>query len=143
MMTVPTSTELIRAARDKFNAAIAEKDSESIRSLLAPSYHIVTGRSAQNHGADEEAKRWADLFRDDPTAIYHRTPREITINEGWGIAEEVGNWQGSYTAQGTLTTASGVYTAKWQRSTNNQWLIQVEVFTTLHCEGACEPPDPI
>jgi ketosteroid isomerase-like protein len=142
-MIASTSNELIRAVREKFNAAIADKDSASIRGLLAPNYHIVTGRSAQNHGADEEAKRWADLFRDDPTAIYRRTPREITINEGWGIAEELGNWQGSYTARGTLTTASGVYTAKWQRSTNNQWLVQVEVFTTLHCDGACDPPDPI
>jgi ketosteroid isomerase-like protein len=142
-MTASTSNELIHAARDKFNTAIADKDSESIRSLLAPNYHIVTGRSAQNHGANEEAKRWADLFREDPTATYRRTPREITINEGWGIAEELGNWQGSYTAQGTLTTASGVYTAKWQRSTNNEWKLQVEVFTTLHCDGPCDPPDPI
>ncbi len=138
-----TSNELILAAREKFNTAIANKDSESIRNLLAPGYHIVTGRSVQNHGADEEAKRWADLFRDDTTAIYRRTPREITINEDWGIAEELGNWQGSYTAQGTLTTASGVYTAKWQRSTKDEWKVQVEVFTTLHCDGHCEPPDPI
>jgi ketosteroid isomerase-like protein len=140
---MPTPNERIHGQREKFNAAIANKDSESIRSLLAPNYHIVTGRSAQNHGIEEETKRWADLFLDDSTAIYRRTSREITINEGWGIAEELGNWQGSYTAQGTLTTASGVYTAKWQRSTNNEWKVQVEVFTTLHCDGACEPPDPI
>jgi ketosteroid isomerase-like protein len=142
-MTASTSNELIHAARDKFNKAIADKDSESIRSLLAPSYHIVTGRSTQNHGVEEESKRWAGLFRDDPTAIYRRTPREITINESWGIAEELGNWQGSYTAQGTLTTAFGVYTAKWQRSTKDEWKVQVEVFTTLHCDGLCDPPDPI
>ncbi len=142
-MSESTSIELIRAVREKFNSAIANKDSESIRSLLAPNYHIVTGRSAQNHSTSEETKRWADLFRDDPTAIYRRTPREITINESWGIAEELGNWEGSYTAKGILTTASGVYTAKWQRSTNAEWKIQVEVFTTLTCEGHCDPPDPI
>jgi len=142
-MTASTSNELIRSTREIFNTAIAAKDSESIRSLLAPNYHIVTGRSAQNHGADEETKRWANLFRDDPTALYRRTPREITVNEGWGIAEELGNWEGSYTAEATLTTASGVYTAKWQRSTKNEWKLQVEVFTTLHCDGACDPPDPI
>jgi hypothetical protein len=133
----------IRDVRERFNIAIAAKDSESIGSLLAPSYHIVTGRSAQNHGAEEEAKRWADLFRDDPTAVYRRTPREITVNEGWGIAEELGNWEGSYTAKGTLIHASGVYAAKWQRSKSSAWMLQVEVFTTLHCKGPCEPPDPI
>jgi hypothetical protein len=138
-----SSNELIRTVRDKFNIAIANKDSESIRCFLAPNYHIVTGRSAQNHGAEEETKRWTDLFRDDPTAVYRRTPREITVNEAWGIAEELGNWEGSYTAEGTLILASGIYAAKWQRAKNNQWLLQVEVFTTLHCEGPCQPPDPI
>lgn len=138
-----TSNELIRMARDKFNVAIANKDPESIRALLAPGYHIVTGRSAQNHGAEEEARRWADLFHEDPTAVYRRTPRQITVNDDWGIAEELGNWEGSYTAEKILIHASGSYAAKWQRTKNNNWVLQVEVFTTLHCEGPGEPPDPI
>src|SRR6185295_19727699 len=82
-----SSEELIRTARERFNLAIANKDLEVIRSLLTPSYHIVTGRSAQNHGADEEAARWSAVFREDPSAIYRRTPRQITINEDWGLAE--------------------------------------------------------
>jgi hypothetical protein len=138
-----SSNELIRAERERFNAAIADKDSESIRNLLAPGYHIVTGRSAQNHGVEEETKRWADLFHEDPTAVYRRTPREITVNEDWGIAEELGNWEGRYTAEEILIHAAGVYSAKWQRTKNNDWVLQVEVFTTLRCDGPCEPPDPI
>ena len=142
----PTSNEMIRAARERFNVAIANKDVETIRDLLAPTYHIVTGRSAQNHGADEEALRWAEVFRTDPTAVYRRTPREITINEEWGIAEELGNWKGSYTADGELVHASGVYAAKWQRAEDGEWVLQVEVFTTLTCTGpasGCVRPDPI
>ena len=138
----PNSEQLIRDAREIFNRAIVNKNAKNIRSLLAPNYHIVTGRSVQNHGADEEAARWADLFRDDQTAVYLRTPREITINEDWGLAQEIGNWQGSYTAAETLVRASGVYTAKWQRAENGNWLLQVEVFTTLSCTGP-ERPDPI
>src|SRR5262245_42908662 len=91
----------IRAAREGFNIAIAQKDIESIRRVLAPTYHIVTGRSAQNHGAEEESKRWADVFQQDSTAIYRRTPREFHVNDAWGIAEELGNWKGSYTAENT------------------------------------------
>ena len=142
----PTSDELIRAVRERFNVAIADKSIETIRTLLAPTYHIVTGRSAQNHGADEEAVRWAEVFREDPTAVYRRTPREITINDEWGIAEELGNWQGSYTAEETLVHASGVYAAKWQRAEDGEWVLQVEVFTTLACTGpasGCVRPDPI
>ncbi|MEP6894904.1 MAG: nuclear transport factor 2 family protein [Chloroflexota bacterium] len=141
-----TSNDFIRSARERFNMAIADKDVATIRTLLAPSYHIVTGRSAQNHGADEEAARWAEVFSADPTAIYRRTPREITINEDWGLAEELGNWEGSYTAEAVLIRASGVYAAKWQRVQAVEWVLQVEVFTTLTCTGSdsgCVRPDPI
>jgi len=138
-----TSTELIHAARERFNIAIEYKDAEAIHSLLAPSYHLVTGRSDQFHGADEEKARWNELFHTDPTAVYRRTTREIAVNETWGIAEELGNWQGSYTAAETLIQASGVYAAKWQCTENGEWVLQAEVFTTLTCEGPCSPPDPI
>ena len=141
-----TADANIRAARERFNRAIAEQDVKNIRSLFAPTYHIVTGRSAQNHGADEEAARWADVFRSDPTTIYRRTPREITVNEEWGLAEELGNWKGSYTVDRNPIQAGGVYAAKWQRAEDGVWVLQVEVFTTLSCIGAdagCVPPDPI
>jgi ketosteroid isomerase-like protein len=136
----------IRKARERFNAAIAERDVGTIRSLLAPSYHIVTGRSEQSHGADEEAKRWEGRFRDDPTVIYRRTPRDVTINEKWGLAEELGNWKGTYTTEETLVHTSGVYAAKWQRTEDGEWVLQAELFTTLTCTGpesGCIPPNPI
>ena len=138
--------DAIRARRDVFNEAIAEKNVDVIRSLLAPSYHIVTGRSEQSHGADQEGQRWAERFRTDPTTFYRRTPREITINEEWGIAEELGNWKGNYTVKETLVHVSGVYAAKWQRTEDGEWVLQAEVFTTLTCtgpEGGCPPPEPI
>ena len=142
-MTQPTSSDLIRSAREVFNTAIAEKNAKAIRPLLAPSYHLVTGRSDQFHGADEEEIRWAELFQSDPTAVYRRTPREITTNEVWGISEELGNWQGEYTINGELVHASGVYAAKWQRTTQGAWVLQAEVFTTINFDEACAPPDPI
>jgi hypothetical protein len=142
-MTQPTSSDLIRSAREVFNTAIAEKNAKAIRPLLAPSYHLVTGRSDQFHGADEEEIRWAELFQSDPTAVYRRTPREITTNEAWGISEELGNWQGEYTINGELVHASGVYAAKWQRTTQGAWVLQAEVFTTIDFDESCAPPDPI
>ncbi|MCC6261545.1 MAG: nuclear transport factor 2 family protein [Anaerolineales bacterium] len=140
---MPTSAEAIRQARERFNSAIANKDAETIRALLAPSYHIVTGRSDQFHGQDEEAKRWAGVFESDPTAIYIRTTREITVNEAWDIAEELGNWQGSYTLAEKLVNASGVYSAKWQKTKNGNWVLQAEVFTTIAFDEGCAPPDEI
>lgn len=138
-----TSNDLIREAREKFNTAIANKDAKTIRTLLASTYHIVTGRSDQNHGANDEAARWASVFQNDPTAIYVRTTREITINESWGLAEELGNWKGSYTLSGKLVNASGVYSAKWQRTKNEDWVLQAEVYTTIEFDEGCVPPDEI
>ena len=138
--------DMIRATRERFNVAIAEQDVDTIRSLLAPNYHIVTGRSEQSHGADVEAKRWAERFRADPTVTYRRAPRDVTVNEDWGMAEELGNWKGNYTVEGILVHASGVYAAKWQRAEDGDWVLQAEVFTTITCtgpEGGCLPPNPI
>ncbi len=142
-MKTATPSDLIHAAREAFNRAIAEKDAKRIRPLLAASYHLITGRSDQFHGADEEEIRWADLFQSDSTAVYRRTPREITTNEAWGIAEELGNWQGEYTLNSELVRASGVYAAKWQRTQQGNWVLQAEIFTTIKYDEACIPPDPI
>src|SRR5437763_362760 len=112
--------DTIREARERFNMAIKTRDVDAIRSLLSPEYHIVTGRNEQSHGADREAQRWAVRFQTDPTVIYRRTPRDITINEDWGLAEELGNWRGTYTTNGILVHTSGVYAAKWQRAENGE-----------------------
>jgi ketosteroid isomerase-like protein len=139
-------SNLIRSVRERFNDAIANHDAETIGTLLAPNYHIVTGRSDQFHGAEEEPHRWAGVFEKDSTVIYRRTSREIRVNELWGLAEELGNWTGSYSAENGMVNASGVYSAKWQRTENGEWLIQAEVFTTLECDGpvgGCARPDPI
>ena len=140
------SAAAVRKAREAFNQAIARKDAAGIGALLAPTYHIVTGRSDQFHGSAEEMKNWADRFRSDPAMTYRRTPREVTVNEAWGLAQEVGDWAGRYTAAGGPAAASGVYAAKWQRAVDGRWLVQAEVFTTLKCEGpaqGCPAPQPI
>src|SRR6185436_3505027 len=57
-----------------------------------------------------------------------------------------GDWKGSYVTAGSKAQASGVYSAKWQRTLDGRWLLQAEVFTTMACEGApvaCVPPQPI
>jgi ketosteroid isomerase-like protein len=142
-MTETASSQAIRVARERFNKAIAQQDAGAIGAFLAPNYHIVTGRSDQFHGAQDEPLRWAQVFESDPSVIYVRTPREIRVNEAWGLAEELGGWTGRYRINSETVHASGVYSAKWQRAENGEWLIQTEVFTTLECDGPALKPDPI
>lgn len=140
------SEQSIRDARERYNVAIARRDADTIASLLCPNYHVITGRSDQFHGVEEQRQRWADLFQKDPALIFCRTPREIRVNETWGLAEELGNWTGSSTSGTLAVSTSGVYAAKWQRTMHGVWLIQSEVFTTLECSGLAHDnmgPDPI
>lgn len=137
---------LIREARERFNQAIERQDVEAIKAFFLPEYHIVTGRSDQTHGRENEAQLLSRMFAGDPSFVCHRTTREVRVNTGWGLAEELGNWRCDYTVDEEEIHSSGVYAAKWQRTTTDQWLLQSEVFTTLQCQGSkkgCRPPDPV
>ena len=136
----------IRSARLSFNQAIRNQNVAAIGRFFAPEYHIVTGRSQQSHGVAAERELWESTFASDPTFVCQRDTRELRINQDWGLAEELGDWNCHYTAEGAPVHASGVYAAKWQRAVDGPWLIQSEVFTTMACEGSaagCKPPDPV
>lgn len=137
---------LIRAARARFNQAIERQDVEAIKAFFMPEYHIVTGRSDQTHGRENEAQLLKRMFAGDPSFVCHRATREVRVNPAWGLAEELGDWRCDYTVAAEKINSSGVYAAKWQRTIGDQWLLQSEVFTTLECQGSekgCRPPDPI
>lgn len=136
----------IRKARAQFNRAIASGDVTAMERLFAPDYHLITGRSDQFDGAGKHLDMWRQVFRDDPSFQCAREPAEVVVNDDWGLAQETGNWVCTQTVDGTPSRYSGVYAAKWQRTTGAEWVLQAEVFTTLDCEGpepACRRPDPI
>jgi ketosteroid isomerase-like protein len=139
-------SQQIRDTRERFNLAIERQDAEAIGGLLAPSYHIVTGRSELAHSRDEAVENWRSTFRNDPTFVCRRAPDDITVNAAWGLAQEVGHWSCKYHVGSEPVHYIGVYAAKWQRAVDATWLLQSEVFTTLSCEGpdaGCRPPDPL
>ena len=136
----------IRAARAQFNEAIRTRDVDGIGRFLVPSYHIVTGRSAQSHGAANEVQSWRGMLLADPSFECTRLAGEISVNDRWGLAQELGRWICNGHAEGEPWRSAGVYSAKWQRAESGRWLLQAEVFTTLECGGApagCRAPDPI
>lgn len=144
--TKEAAENAIRDTREKFNQAIEHKNIDVIKPIFAPNYHIVTGRSAQYHGAENEYQNWNTLFADDPSFVCDRNPREIRTNLDWGLAEELGNWSCNYTVDGEQISSNGVYAAKWQRAENGAWLLQSEVFTTMACDGVesgCRRPDAL
>ncbi len=136
----------LRAARARFNAALENQQLEALAGLFAPGYELVSGRGDRVHGAEAHVEMWRETFAADPTFNCQRTPDEINVNTGWGLARETGHWLCTQTVEGTPAQYAGVYAAKWQTTMNSDWVLQSEVFTTLSCEGppaACQRPDPI
>jgi hypothetical protein len=125
--------EFIREARERFNLAIENRDIETIRSLLAPEYHIVTGRSEQSHGADREAARWAERFRSDLSVIYRRTPRDVTINEDWG-------WPKSWGIGGAVIPAKRCWSIPQASMLPNGSAQKAEIGS---CRRSCPQPSPV
>ena len=124
------SRQAILAARSAINDAISRRDLEGIAEYLLLSYHVVTARSMQRDGREESVRSWADLFKRDTTATHSRRPREIHINDDWGMAEEHGEWSGTLMANDGAMELSGVYAAKWH-FTADGWRLQAEIFTPL------------
>ncbi len=141
-----TSEDQIRSARERFNRAIENGDAGAMDGLFGPNYHGISGRGDPIEGGKNHLDLWRDTFRDNPGFNCQRSPEEVTVNEDWGLAQETGSWICTQTVEGTPSRYSGVFAAKWQRSTSGDWLLLSEVFTTLDCSGpeaACRRPDPI
>lgn len=138
------AADSIREARERFNRAIGERKLAPIEALLLEDFVLITGRSAKFFGAEAYLDLWRNDFASDASMVYVRTPREVRVNEDFGLAEELGDWEGRGRNARDTGGASGVYAAKWQRAEDGRWLLQSEVFTTLECTGEpCTPPDPV
>ena len=141
----PAAADSVRAAREAFNRAIAERAIAPIEALLMEDNLLVTGRSSTYVGAEPHLELWRGDFASPETSyVYERTPREVRVNPDFGLAEELGDWVGRPRSGDGSGEASGVYAAKWQRAVDGSWVLQSEVFTTLACRGPiCQPPDPV
>ena len=98
----------------------------------------MSSANVQIAGREANRANLAKQFEDRPDVVYVRTPRELGFYEPWGMAYEIGTWEGSWSDDGHVQIG-GTYLAKWQK-VSGQWLIRAEVFVPTHCEGAgyCE-----
>ena len=132
----------IRNVRERFNRAIAERDVSTIEGVIGPDYHSLSSLNNHTHGLLESRDGWSALFARDTVESYVRTTRELRVNEEWGHAEELGDWEGRRSQDAGGARVFGAYAAKWIRH-DSTWTLQSEVFTLLGCEGAsaaCAPP---
>lgn len=126
---------LIRAARERSNAAIARHDLDGIAALWMTDVHVVSSTSAQGTGRDANRQRMATQFKNRPDTIYVRRPSTIQVYAPWDVAAESGEWTGKWTEPDGVVEIGGTYQAQW-RKTDGSWLIQAELFVPTHCRGS-------
>ena len=130
----PSDEELIRRARQASNEAIRAHDADAVASFFTEEYSLVSSVNLQIAGRDKNRENLAKQFGERPDVVYVRTPREIGFYTPWGMAYEIGTWEGSWTESGRVEIG-GTYLAKWQ-NVSGRWLIRAEVFVPTHCEGS-------
>ncbi|MEP2669438.1 MAG: nuclear transport factor 2 family protein [Cyclobacteriaceae bacterium] len=124
----------IRYARDMNNKAIEERDTVAIDDVWMENIVVISSADAQIMGRDSLKGIFIDQFKSSPDVNYVRTPSKIEMMKAWGMASEIGTWEGSWTAEDGKIEISGTYYAKWHK-VRSKWMIRTEVYTATQCTG--------
>lgn len=131
----PADDQMIRAARDRSNAAIAKHDLDGIAAAWMDDVHVVSSTSAQGAGKNANRERMAAQFKNRPDTIYVRKPVTIEVYTPWNVASERGEWTGRWSEPDGSLEIGGTYQAQW-RKIDGRWLIQAELFVPAYCKGS-------
>lgn len=121
----------IRAARARYNAAIAAHDAVAIRATFVDDYTGIAGSGGEViAGGDAMAAYFANAFRNPAFLGFVRTPDVVTVAVPAERAMERGVWQGGNRTATGETRLGGAYLAVWV-PTAAGWRLRSESFVTL------------
>ena len=130
----PGPEAAIRAARDRFNTAIARHDTTGLDTELAEDIRVITSRGQFLDGRAAYRNSLAQQIQARPGLVYLRSPARITVQPAWNTATEEGEWTGSWTNPDGRVTVQGTYVAHW-RQVNGAWKLSAELFGLTKCAG--------
>ena len=133
--------DLIRAARGRFNRAIAEHDTTALGAEWAADIQVISSRGATATGAAAYRALLIGDFGKKSGVVYVRTPDLIRILAPWDQASEEGRWVGTWKDGGRPIEVRGRYLAQW-RKREGRWRLASEYFVPEACRGGsyCERP---
>ena len=140
MAQVPDPQEAaIRAARDKWNSALAKRDVTVIRELLSESFHGVGG-IGHIPSRDALLALATERFAERPDLFYENRPTRIRVVADFGLASEYGEWLERWKEPTGLTEMRGTYYVLWRR-VEGRWVIEGVVEMPESCIGSdyCKP----
>lgn len=132
--TGPGDEVAVRAARARFNRAIAAHDSVHLSDEWSDDIHVIASRG--NLATDRAGYRrlLIDQWPTRPGIVYDRQPDRVVIMAGWNTASEIGHWEGRFTDRDGPVKIKGHYLAQWRR-TGSGWRLSAESFVAESCEG--------
>jgi ketosteroid isomerase-like protein len=129
----------IRTARERYNAAIANRDVAAVRAVFAQDYKGIAGTNGDLvAGGDAMAAFFDKAFKTPGFITYIRTPDVITVATPAERAMERGRWVGRSISGTTEIRNEGEYLAVWVPVAGG-WKLRSETFVTL---SRTESPAP-
>jgi hypothetical protein len=129
----------IRAARDKWNSAVAKRDPAALRELLSDSFHGVGG-AGHIPSRDALLALATKRFAERPDLFYENRPTRIRVVADFELASEYGEWLERWKEPTGLTEMRGTYYVLWRR-VEGRWVIEGVVEMPESCIGSdyCKP----
>lgn len=118
----------IRRARADSNAGIAAHDAARATAAISENALIVVSGGGLVSGAQAMREAFERSFANPDFITYVRAPTRLRLSGT--VAAEEGRWTGRWRER----TVSGVYLARWDR-TSAGWRISSEQYIPLGCDG--------
>jgi ketosteroid isomerase-like protein len=128
MPTTKSPEDLIRAARERSNRGIAERNCNVVAESLDKDFLVIVGDGSLLPSRDAYLAAFKAEFAQPNSLRYTRTPASIDVSTSHPLASEQGHWTATL-SDGT-TTHTGAYSAIWRR-TPAGWKLRSESFVTL------------
>jgi ketosteroid isomerase-like protein len=119
---------LIRAARDRSNRGIAERNGNMVAESLDKDFLVIVGDGTLIPSRDAYVAAFRAEFAQENPLRYTRTPATIEVSSSHPLASEQGRW--TATLPDGTTTHTGTYFAVWRRTTSG-WKLRSESFVTI------------
>ena len=136
-----TDRAAILAQRAMWNRGMAARDTAAYRAPWAAGIQFTTG-GGQVVGRDSLARSTAALLQSRPDLFLELRPARVTVNAGWGLASEEGEWVERWHEPSGMTELRGPYFSLWRRESGH-WRIAAEILYPATCTGSdyCKPDE--
>lgn len=118
----------ILSLRTASNAALKDLDNELYLTFLTDNVLYTISNGALIQGK-ENLRKYINQATG-PKMYWVRTPTEIDVNAGLGLAWESGMWRGYTFDSGEKSVTGGKYSAQWIK-VNGDWKINSQLFVKL------------